>query len=95
MLTDAVRCTACTQQACHSASVSGATVPSPDKHIDALTCPLACLRRRRPHSVVLLERVDRAHPEVLSLITQASLVPESRCQLPACKHDKISVWCVL
>ncbi|PRW59843.1 ATP-dependent chaperone [Chlorella sorokiniana] len=26
--------------------------------------------RRRPHSVVLLERVDRAHPEVASLITQ-------------------------
>ncbi|EFN53395.1 hypothetical protein CHLNCDRAFT_6558, partial [Chlorella variabilis] len=26
--------------------------------------------RRRPHSVVLLERVDRAHPEVLSLIVQ-------------------------
>ncbi len=29
--------------------------------------------RRRPHSVVLLERVDRAHPEVLALLVQVIL----------------------
>jgi hypothetical protein len=34
---------------------------------------LAC--RRRPHSVVMLERADRAHPEALSLITQVKHQP--------------------
>ncbi len=51
-------------------------------------------RRRRPHSLVLLERIDRAHPEVLSLVIQVKRAGR-RCTGSGgsgCRGSKVPVW---
>ncbi len=47
------------------------TASCPEQTSALYHCFHAC--RRRPHSVVLLERVDRANPEAASLITQVGI----------------------